>query len=493
MTTKRHYIEYKGRESSRISESSITFLNRKEFKNLYGEIIYIIANNLERLFKKKTKLEQHVEFLQQCKQHDLIPKGLTLKNTTKSMKNDKVLKSTMYKIRNNVLEDQQKQLRYIRININTQLSILNLYLRKDKPLRNPEEDLKWINRYTGKFEENLINKHNHKLERLKSQQERERENREQRTTTTDIPNRIREQVDKNPTNVVNMSTVRLGQNHLNLLAKGLKFVPTPRNINTVTHIVNCESALSSTPPTIKKAAIAEVTTFIEKWKKPRRTNMSAYENQLINEIKSMEEIVITQADKGGMIVILDKIDYISKIEEKLNDKNTYELIKSDPTINLKKQINEIANKLCKQEKIAKAKKSELTSIGDLPNIRGQPKIHKDGAPMRIITCSRDTILSPVSRFTFNLIKDLRQSLDGVVRNTSSFVQEVTNLPLDQGESLASIDIQDLFLNIPLATAIDITIEKLVKSKKLNNTVKKIALIPNPQKRFRRFQKASRDV
>ena len=298
-----------------------------------------------------------------------------------------------------------------------------MYLRKDQPLRNPEEDLKWINRYTGKFEENLIRKHNHKLERLKSQQEREKEkeNRKQRTTTTDIPNRIREQVDMNstnvvnmPTNVVNMSTVNLSQNHLNVLAKGLKFVPTPRNINTVTNIVNCESALSSTPPIIKKAAIAEVTTFIQKWKKPKRTNMSAYENQLINEIKSMEEIVITQADKGGKIVILDKINYISKIEDKLNDKNTYELIKSDPTINLKKQINEIANKLCKQEKITKAKKFELTSIDDLPNIRGQPKIHKDDIPMRIITCSRDTILSPVSRFTFNLIKDLRQSLDGVV-------------------------------------------------------------------------------
>ena len=107
MTTKRHDMKSKQGRESTMSESSITFLNRKEFKNLYGERIYAIANNLEKLFKKKTNFEQHVEFLQQCKQHDLIPKGLTLKNTTKSMKNDKVLKSTMYKIRNNVLDDQQ--------------------------------------------------------------------------------------------------------------------------------------------------------------------------------------------------------------------------------------------------------------------------------------------------------------------------------------------------------------------------------------------------
>ena len=42
-----------------MSEISITFSNRKQFKNLYRERIYAIANNLERLFKKKTKLGQH--------------------------------------------------------------------------------------------------------------------------------------------------------------------------------------------------------------------------------------------------------------------------------------------------------------------------------------------------------------------------------------------------------------------------------------------------
>ncbi|CAF3485527.1 unnamed protein product [Rotaria socialis] len=180
--------------------------------------------------------------------------------------------------------------------------------------------------------------------------------------------------------------------------------------------------------------------------------MNKEETKLLKEIKSIQDIVIIQADKGGKIVIMNKNDYFNKIEEKLNDLNVYEQV----------------TKMLKQNKITDQNKYYLTSIDDLPKIRGQPKLHKIDTPMRIVTCSRDTITSPISQFIFRIIKELRTTLSGVVCNTSNFIKIITDVKLNQDEHLASLDIQDLYTNIPVNKAIDITLKRLDESKKLDN-------------------------
>ncbi len=108
-----------------MSKLSTTFLSRQKFRNLYKERIYVIAYNLEKLYKKNTKLTEHIQFLKQYKQHNVIPNFLKLKDTTEINKNQKLLKQTMHKIRNNTLQSQQNQLNYIISEIQTQTSILN--------------------------------------------------------------------------------------------------------------------------------------------------------------------------------------------------------------------------------------------------------------------------------------------------------------------------------------------------------------------------------
>jgi hypothetical protein len=439
-----------------MNTNTSTFLTRQQFKNRYGERIYTITNILEKLYKKRTKLEQHTIFLKKCKQLNLIPNGLTLKNTTNLPKSQQILNNTMYKLRNNSLQQKQKQLKFIETEIRTQESILKCYLETTEPNRRHQDDIKWINKYDGKFKEKLIINQSKKIEELKKEQNKSQI---QQVTMNNI---------NDLNNVINISKVNLSKAHLKVLSKGLKFVPTQKNISTITTITNCETSLNSSPPIIKKAAISEITTFINKWRKPKKSNMTKEETKLLNEIKSMDQIVIIQADKGGKIVIMDKTEYISKVEEKLDDENTYEKLTKDPTEELKAKINDIATKLNQQKKINTAQKLQLTGIDDLPTIRGQPKLHKANYPMRIVTCSRDTILSPISQFIFKIIKELRTTLQGTISNTFKFVDEISGMPLQTNENLASLDIGDLYTNIPVNKAVNITINELIKSKKLDN-------------------------
>ena len=48
-----------------------------------------------------------------------------------------------------------------------------------------------------------------------------------------------------------------------------------------------------------------------------KNNKMEKKMKLLNEIKSMKEIIIVQADKDGKVVRLDKLEYIIKIDGKL--------------------------------------------------------------------------------------------------------------------------------------------------------------------------------
>ncbi|CAF1558731.1 unnamed protein product [Didymodactylos carnosus] len=151
-----------------------------------------------------------------------------------------------------------------------------------------------------KFTHNLIKEHEKKL--------KEKQPLQQQVTTSRTIKKINSQTMPDTTNIINMCKVQLGQQHLKVLSKELKFVLTPGAISTVTTILNCEQALYSTPTLIKNATTPEISPFIQKWKKPKKCNMNKEEMKMLNEIKSIEDIVIVQVDKSEKIVIMNKIE-----------------------------------------------------------------------------------------------------------------------------------------------------------------------------------------
>ena len=176
----------------------------------------------------------------------------------------------------------------------------------------------------------------------------------------------------------------------------------------------------------------------------------------------MEDIIIIQADKGGKIVIMDRTQYISNIKQKLQDQEIYEEV-NNPINIVKTKISEITEKLFKQNKISQRMKMEFHAIEDLPKIRGQPKIHKINHLMRLITCIRNTILSNISRYILNIIKDLRKAIKHNVINTEQPINRISGIKIQKREHLAGLDIQDMYTNIPVTRATDIIINRIKES------------------------------
>jgi hypothetical protein len=425
---------------------SFLILNSTQFKHLYGERITAIARKLEQLYQKRVKLEQHIQFLNECKRYNLIPQGMNLKNVTSINKNQRILNNTMIKIRNNTLEFKYKQLRLNKVDTITQEKILQTYMMRNNQDRNHQQDLIWINKNDQCIKDKIIRNHKRKIDELIQKQQPKLKTKNMQKTS----------------NIVNMSDIQLSNTQRQILEKGLKFVITPKSIDVIGTITNTEKSMSLAPSSMKQAAVSEISTFILKWNKRKQDNITKDQRQALKELKNMETIIIVPADKGGKTVIMNRKDYIQKIEDKLNDTNTYEVVKN-PTKNVKKKISKLTNKLFQSNRINNTTKYELTSIDDLPTVRGQPKIHKQNSPMRIITCARNTITSPISKFAFSFIKQLRNTISNTISNTSKFLEEIKKIKTDPDERLASLDVEDLFNNIPIMRAVDIAIHRIGNS------------------------------
>ncbi|CAF1469206.1 unnamed protein product [Rotaria sordida] len=180
------------------------------------------------------------------------------------------------------------------------------------------------------------------------------------------------------------------------------------------------------------------------------------------DLEPMKHHDRVSADKGGITVIMNKNNYIEKIEEKLNDNKLYKKVK-DPTNKIKSKINNITNYLFNKRRITEIQKLDFKSIDNLATVRGQPKLHKDGNPMRIITCTRSTILSSISLLTFNFIKHLRDTINNNVKNTEEFISKLIDIKIDKDDRLASLDVIDLFNNVPISKSIDIVLKRIEKT------------------------------
>ena len=109
--------------------------------------------------------------------------------------------------------------------------------------------------------------------------------------------------------------------------------------------------------------------------------------------------VITKADKGGSITILDKREYFDKCLEILNDTETYLPLKSDPLPSLitrtYKLIKDcVPNEFIKRVKIAHPR---------LSYFYGVPKVHKQNIPLRPIVASTGSPLHGLSSWLAGIL------------------------------------------------------------------------------------------
>ena len=109
------------------------------------------------------------------------------------------------------------------------------------------------------------------------------------------------------------------------------------------------------------------------------SNLTKDEQQALKRLKNDKDIVILPADKGRVTVVMNKTDYHDKMDALVNDKQTYEELKRDPTPTLQRKLNSKILTLKKTDAIDTQRYYRLRcSVPQPPKLYGLPKLHKPG-------------------------------------------------------------------------------------------------------------------
>ena len=214
--------------------------------------------------------------------------------------------------------------------------------------------------------------------------------------------------------MINLSKKSFTETEFKLLGYNLNFVPTPKTINKTELKRDLENfnrriklrdhfgIAPTEKPIFKSNSTWEpknthhtVRTFLEDFNKKvteelnpgpsqqeRPTNgmnLSKAEQSALQDLKHMEDIIITNADKGGAVVVQDVQAYIQEANRQLGDTTFYKKIPENPTIEhaalVENAIDDLKQRNLLDGKIAdklKPSNPNTPKLYLLPKIYGRP-------------------------------------------------------------------------------------------------------------------------
>lgn len=181
--------------------------------------------------------------------------------------------------------------------------------------------------------------------------------------------------------------------------------------------------------------------------KSPESNLSKEQKITFRSLWNNDNIVVLKADKGGVVVILDKLDYICKMNEHLSC-GSYKNLSTNPISKIMREVQKAISHSNLNEKL----KKRLNPYETIPRIYGLPKIHKEGVPLRPIV---DTIGSPTyehAKYVAKIVRPLVRNIDSFIKDSHDFVNLIKNEMVEQDDILLSFNVVSLFTKIPLDKA-----------------------------------------
>ena len=177
------------------------------------------------------------------------------------------------------------------------------------------------------------------------------------------------------------------------------------------------------------------------------------QHRVLRNLKKNKDIVITKADKGNGVVILDQKLYNNTIKEIISDTSKFKKLNEDPTLKHETSLQRFLRKLKQKNFFNETEYDKLYPSGSAPAcIYGTSKMHKfsssDSFPkIRPIVSSIGTFSYNLARFLCDLLSPLVPN-DYSCKDTFSFVSQIKNANLPK-KFLIFYDVTSLFTNIPL--------------------------------------------
>ena len=203
--------------------------------------------------------------------------------------------------------------------------------------------------------------------------------------------------------------------------------------------------------------------------------------KILPNLRKNKNIVIQKSGKGNSVVIVNKADYLDKMENPLNDARKFEKInlRNDGILNFavsqEKLDDNILKKLVATNSISEETRRSLKPVETKPGIMyGLCRVNKDVIdncpPFRPILSAINTPTYKLAKFLVPILKSLTSN-EYTVKDSFACAEEIVEQ--DSEFSMGSLDVDFLFTNIPLEESIDICANTLFENTEKVEALSKI--------------------
>ena len=192
------------------------------------------------------------------------------------------------------------------------------------------------------------------------------------------------------------------------MSKGLNFALPPKKLRYEDYLINFELLFKNSKDAIKDGDVDEFKSKLRtvaytslrfyNRKKKKLENISQDEHVALKELAALENVVIQKADKGNFVLV-DKADYVSKMEGLLSDTSKFQPIGFERhngdlrhILDKEEEIKAFLSNLKDKGVISNQDFAKMVPVGCSPGILyGLCKVHKevpsgDRCPLFVLFC-----------------------------------------------------------------------------------------------------------
>ncbi|CAF4387530.1 unnamed protein product [Rotaria sp. Silwood2] len=442
-----------------------------------GSHVLYTYRNVKKYYYRLDAVQLDIEFLKICRGKDIIPSFLWFKTANNDLSSSPVYKACQLKLLNVEIDAKRKKLNELKI----------IYVSSLDHLR----ELSSADLFEHFFEI-IISECSQLID------EKRRTLNKKLLSLCPVNNSTRYY---NAKVVTNLSSRVLSNEELICLANGLDYSLPPKSINSMNVASNVETffhritdvyqhqkkfmnehkeyeAISESDVRVlntKELSLANDLSSLTKSFLQRANRGQIQKNKfdfdqenyrkLLQKLKEDTSIIITRPDKGRGVVLMDKHNYVNKIQSILNDSSKFSSLSEDPTLARENNLKSLLRKLHDQRQITDQFYYLARPTGSNPGrLYGLPKVHKQPVSLR-------PVLSSIGTFNYGLGKALTHMLSDLIDNknmikdSSSFVKDLHALddPLSTFK-MVSFDVVNLYTNIPVDETINIILKKLYEDR-----------------------------
>ncbi|CAB4037176.1 Hypothetical predicted protein [Paramuricea clavata] len=315
-----------------------------------------MARRLERFALTEVRYKLHLSYLHQCKDAKSLPSFLQSRPPIDHPKAWKITEKAGWAYLRVLIGNCHNNLR----NINVESTELNEKIKKILD-ENTLGMLKTTISNRCIYEKNKISKRH-----------------ERKFTKVQGKDKKHEQAQKRW--VINNSDRALNCHEITLLRKGMNFAITPKRIPIKNIVASVEQGIKNLDADKKNRVRENVCSVIKNARHPSNSNLSRQEEIALKDLRSDKNILVTKADKGNAMVVMNQVDYKNQVETMLQDEIVYKRITDKRRNPTSKTDTEL------QERLLKLKDTGFLTDNEYKTLRpfdsypaafyGLPKIHK---------------------------------------------------------------------------------------------------------------------